>query len=41
MIRALIFAAMLGGLTLAITGCHAQGSGTVGGNDTSSMAVPR
>jgi hypothetical protein len=39
MIRALILAVVLGGFALAMTGCHAQGS--VGGNDTSSMAIPR
>jgi hypothetical protein len=41
MIRALILAAVLGGLSLAITGCHGQAGGSVGGNDTSSMTVPR
>lgn len=41
MIRGLILTAILGALALAFTGCHAQAGGSVGGNDASSMSLPR
>jgi hypothetical protein len=41
MVRALLVAMVLSAFGMAMVGCHAQGSGTVGGNETSSMSLGR